>query len=79
MPLSPGTKLGPYEILAPIGAGALDFFQSFRELALFHQCIEHECVGKGKLWVHAEHGAALRDGSIRTVASNTKSCHDPWQ
>jgi eukaryotic-like serine/threonine-protein kinase len=23
MPLSPGTKLGPYEILAPIGAGGM--------------------------------------------------------
>jgi eukaryotic-like serine/threonine-protein kinase len=24
MPLSPGDKLGPYEILAPIGAGGMD-------------------------------------------------------
>jgi hypothetical protein len=27
MPLSPGDKLGPYEILAPLGAGLSSFFQ----------------------------------------------------
>jgi len=27
MPLSPGTKLGPYEILAPIGAGGISYLQ----------------------------------------------------
>jgi len=35
MPLTPGTRLGPYEIVATIGAGAGSTFQAGQPKALF--------------------------------------------
>ena len=40
MPLTPGTRLGPYEVLAPLGAGGMGQFYEDRDTRLGRSAAE---------------------------------------
>ena len=68
MSLNPGTKLGPYQILAPLGAGGMDSPRFVKRCAFFG--------GRRKRW--GVNGMAKMRGIIAPMDSPRSGGQERW-